>query len=230
MNQESLFAAALEKPIGTERQAFLDEACAGDVRLRQRVEQLLAADVQARGILDRWEAAAAILRAYWLELPLAVEQVFAGRFQLLQKLGEGGMSEVWLADQVEPVQRRVALKVIRPGLCSTRLLARFDQERQALALMAHSNIAKDLDAGVASARPFFVMELIQDPSISQQGDEAGLPPRERLELLLPVCHAEQHAHQKGLIHRALKPSNILVGLYDGKRSRSTILYAVPFQP
>jgi len=215
MNEESLFAAALDKPTETKRREFLNEACAGDIRLRQRVEQLLAAE-DARGILDQREDAPTIFGAYRPELPLAVEQVFAGRFQLLQKLGEGGMGEVWLADQTEPVQRRVALKVIRPGLCSARLLARFEQERQALALMDHPNIAKVLDAGVAGGRPFFVMELIQGVPITQYCDEAGLPPRERLELLLPVCHAVQHAHQKGIIHRDLKPSNILVGLRDGK--------------
>jgi eukaryotic-like serine/threonine-protein kinase len=216
MNEDSLFAAALSKATENRRRAFLDEACAGDVHMRQRVEHLLAADEAARGILDRQAGAATILGAYRPEPPLAVEQVFAGRFQLVQKLGEGGMGEVWLADQSEPVRRRVALKVIRSGLCSDHLLARFDQERQALALMDHANIAKVLDAGVAGGRPFFVMEFIQGVPITEYCDEAGLSNSERLELFLPVCHAVQHAHQKGIIHRDLKPSNILVGLYDGK--------------
>jgi WD40 repeat protein len=226
MNEESLFAAALDKPIAAERWAFLDEACAGDVRLRQRVEQLLAAHERARGILDLGEDAATILGAYRPEPPLAAEQVFSGRFQLRQKLGEGSMGEVWLADQAEPVRRQVALKVIRRGLCSDRLLARFGQEQQALALMDHSNIAKVLDAGVAGGRPFFVMELIQGVPITKYCDEAELPPRERLELFLPVCHAVQHAHQKGIIHRDLKPSNILVGLYDGKPVPKVIDFGV----
>jgi WD40 repeat protein len=215
MDEESLFAAALDKPTVAERRAFLDAACAGDVRLRQRVEQLLAAE-HANGILDRGQSAAALMGACRPESSLAAEQVFAGRFRLRRKLGEGSMGEVWLADQAEPVRRQVALKVIRPGLCSDRLLARFGQERQALALMEHANIAKVLDAGVAGGRPFFMMELIQGVPITEYCDKAGLPPRERLELFLTVCQAVQHAHQKGVIHRDLKPSNILVGLCDGR--------------
>jgi tetratricopeptide (TPR) repeat protein len=225
MNEESLFAAALDIPTEAERRAFLDEACAGDVRLRQRVNQLLAAG-DACGILDRGQDAATLLGACQPETPLAADQVFAGRFQLRKKLGEGGMGEVWVADQTEPVRRRVALKVIRCGLCSDILLTRFGQERQALALMDHSNIAKVLDAGVAGGRPFFVMELIPGAPITQYCDEAGLPPRERLELFLPVCHAVQHAHRKGIIHRDLKPSNILVGLYDGKPVPKVIDFGV----
>jgi non-specific serine/threonine protein kinase/serine/threonine-protein kinase len=225
MNEEWLFTAARDKPTATERRAFLDEACGGDIRLRQRVELLLAADEHPGGVLDRGEAAA-IFDAYPLAPPLADEQAFAGRFQLCHKLGEGGMGEVWVADQHEPVQRRVALKVIRPSLGSSHLLARFGQERQALALMDHPNIAKVLDAGVADGRPYFVMELIQGVPITRYCDEAGLSPRERLELFLPVCHAVQHAHQKGIIHRDLKPSNILVGLYDGKPVPKVIDFGV----
>jgi WD40 repeat protein len=227
MNEESLFAAALDIPNAAERRAFLDEACAGDSRLRQRVERLLLADEQARGILDRGQDAATILGAHRPEPALVAEQDFAGRFHLRQKLGEGSMGEVWLADQAEPVRRRVALKVIRFGLSSDRLLARFGQERQALALMDHANIAKVLDAGVApDGRPFFVMELIKGVPITRYCDEAGLSPRERLELFLPICHAVQHAHQKGIIHRDLKPSNILVGLYDGKPVPKVIDFGV----
>src|SRR5262245_44478272 len=128
MNEEALFDAALDKPTTADRRAFLDEACAGDPRLRQRVEQLLAADEDPCGILDRGQNAAALLGAYRPELPLAPEQVFAGHFHLRRKLGEGGMGEVWIADQLEPVRRRVALKVIRRGICSELMLARFDQE------------------------------------------------------------------------------------------------------
>ena len=144
------------------------------------------------------------------------ERVFAGRFKLRQKLGEGGMGEVWVADQAAPVQRRVAVKVVRPGLDSERMLARFDQERQALALMDHPNIAKVLDAGEADGRPYFVMELIKGVPITEYCDRARLSPRERLALFVPVCEAVQHAHQKGVVHRDLKPSNILVALYDGR--------------
>jgi tetratricopeptide (TPR) repeat protein/tRNA A-37 threonylcarbamoyl transferase component Bud32 len=239
MNEEALFAAALEKPTLAERLAFLEEACGGDVAMRQRVDRLLAAHEQAVGILDLSghamrarqlqlaadEQAAGILDHGPEGAPLQttpgmasppINGVFAGRFKLRQKLGEGGMGEVWVADQTEPVQRRVALKVVRPGLDSTRMLARFDQERQALALMEHPNIAKVLDAGVAEGRPYFVMELIKGVPITQYCDEAKLSPKERLALFVPVCQAVQHAHQKGVIHRDIKPSNILVALYDGK--------------
>jgi WD40 repeat protein len=225
MNEELLFAAALDKPTEAERRAFLDQACAGDVVLRKRVERLLAAE-DACGILDRGQSAAALMGAYRPEAPLAADQVFADRFRLRRKLGEGSMGEVWLAEQTEPVQRRVALKVIQHALCSDRLLARFAQERQALALMDHANIAKVLDAGVAGGRPFFVMELIQGVPITEYCDRVGLSPRERLELFLPVCQAVQHAHQKGIIHRDLKPTNILVGLYDGKPVPKVIDFGV----
>ena len=140
--------------------------------------------------------------------------IFAERFKLREKLGEGGMGIVWVADQIAPVQRRVALKVIKSADDSRRLLARFEQERQALAVMDHPNIAKVLDAGVSDdGRPYFVMELIKGVPITKYCDEAKLTPKERLELFVPVCQAVQHAHQKGIIHRDLKPSNILVGLY-----------------
>ncbi len=149
-------------------------------------------------------------------LRLTAGGVFADRYKLREKLGEGGMGTVWVADQTEPVQRRVALKLIKADLPSERLLGRFDQERQALALMDHPNIAKVLDAGVADGMPYFVMELVKGVPFTKYCDEARLTPRERLELFIPVCHAVQHAHQKGVIHRDLKPSNVLVALYDGK--------------
>jgi serine/threonine protein kinase len=226
MNEESLFAAALQKASATERRAFLDEACAGDSRLRRRLERLLAADAETRGVLDDGRDAAAVLGAYKPQPPLAAEQLFAGRFKLLRKLGEGGMGEVWLADQTEPVRRRVALKVIRPALGSDRLLARFEAERQALALMDHPNIGKVLDAGVADGRPFFVMELIEGVPITSYCDQARLPLRERLGLFVPVCQAVQHAHTKGVIHRDLKPPNILVTHYDGRPVPKVIDFGV----
>jgi serine/threonine protein kinase len=216
MSDESIFAAALSKAPGVERRAFLDGACAGDHDLRQRIERLLEADRQAGGILERGADAGptdALGEGGPVLLP---ERVFAARFKLRQKLGEGGMGEVWVADQAEPVQRRVAIKVVRPGLDSERMLARFDQERQALALMDHPNIAKVLDAGEVDGRPYFVMELIKGTPITDYCDRAKLSPRERLALFVPVCEAVQHAHQKGVVHRDLKPSNILVALYDGR--------------
>ena len=134
-----------------------------------------------------------------------------GPYKLLQPIGEGGMGTVWMAEQTRPVKRLVALKVIKAGMDSRQVLARFEAERQALALMDHPNIAKVFDAGTTdSGRPYFVMELVKGIPITQFCDEHRLTPRERLELVIPVCQAVQHAHQKGLIHRDLKPSNVLV--------------------
>ncbi len=216
MSDESIFAAALDKAPGAERRAFLDEACGDDSALRLRIERLLEADDQTAGILERGPDAGSIEAPGSDDPQLLPERVFAGRFKLRQKLGEGGMGEVWVADQGAPVQRRVAVKVIRPGLDSERMLARFEQERQALVLMDHPNIAKVLDAGEADGRPYFVMELIKGVPITDYCDRARLSPRERLALFVPVCEAVQHAHQKGVVHRDLKPSNILVALYDGR--------------
>jgi eukaryotic-like serine/threonine-protein kinase len=245
MKEESLFEAALKKPSTAERHAFLEEACAGDGALRRRLERLLAAAEHTRGILE-YSPGPDAADSWQPQPPLAADCVFAGRYELRQRLGAGGMGEVWVADQIQPVRRRVALKVVRTGLGSARTLARFDQERQALALMDHPNIAKVFDAGIdagpldhqlevtrhesdgpiprndagfqsaRAARPYVVMELIEGESITDYCDRAKLSPRKRLELFIPVCQAVQHAHQKGIIHRDLKPSNILVGLYDGK--------------
>jgi serine/threonine protein kinase/tetratricopeptide (TPR) repeat protein len=223
MTVETLFALALEKPAGAEREAFLEAACGGDAELRERIDHLLRADDHPSGILDNTPAVPTVTS---LPDALTRDRVFAGRFKLREKLGEGGMGEVWVADQTEPVQRRVALKVVRPGHDSDRLVARFEQERQALALMDHPNIARVLDAGVAEGRPYFVMELIKGEPITTYCDAAKLSPRERLELFLPVCHAVQHAHQKGIIHRDLKPSNIMIGLYDGKPVPKVIDFGV----
>ena len=141
--------------------------------------------------------------------------VIAGRYKLLEKIGEGGMGTVWLAQQTQPVRRDVALKLIKPGMDSRQILARFDAERQALAIMDHPNIARVLDAGQTdSGRPFFVMELVNGTAITTYCDERRLTPRQRLELFVPVCQAIQQAHQKGVIHRDIKPSNILVALFD----------------
>src|SRR5262249_17314332 len=157
---------------------------------RQRLERLLAADDRTEGILDRPVDAA--LSPAPQPPPLACRQDFAGRFHPLARIGEGGLGEVWSADQPEPVRRRAALKVIRPGVASAQLLARFEQERQALALMNHPHIATVLDAGVDGGRPFFVMALIDGPALTTYCDAAKLTVRERLELFLPVCSAVQH--------------------------------------
>jgi serine/threonine-protein kinase len=222
MNEESLFheAAGLADP--TERAAFLDRACAGQPELRAAVEALLAAHAAPGPFLDRPAApgATAGLPAGQPAPPVAGGPALGSRvgpYKLLQKLGEGGMGTVWLAEQHQPVQRRVALKLIKPGLDSAQVLARFEQERQALALMDHPHIAKVLDAGsTPDGRPYFVMELVKGLPITKYCDQEQLTPRERLELFAPVCQAVQHAHQKGIIHRDLKPRNVLVGLYDGQ--------------
>src|SRR5262249_36026741 len=150
-----------------------------------------------------------------------------GSYKLLQQIGEGGMGVVYMAEQEQPVRRKVALKIIKPGMDSAQVIARFEAERQALALMDHHNIARVLDAGTTEGgRPYFVMELVHGVPITKYCDENKLTPRQRLELFVPVCQAVQHAHQKGVIHRDLKPSNILVTLYDGKPVPKVIDFGV----
>jgi tetratricopeptide (TPR) repeat protein len=216
MTEESLFEAALAKADPAERLAFLKEACGGDAILLERVQALLAAHAQGAGVLDR--GAPHPQPATSAEPPgLEVGAVIAGRYKVLESLGEGGMGSVYVAEQTEPVCRKVALKLVKAGLESRRVLARFEAERQALALMDHPNIAKVLDGGLTeSGRPYFVMEYIKGVPLTDYCDRARLSVRQRLELFVPVCQAVQHAHQKGIIHRDLKPSNILVALYDGK--------------
>lgn len=153
--------------------------------------------------------------------------LIADRYQLLEKIGEGGMGEVWVAQQMQPVKRRVAVKLIRPGMGSKAFLARFEQERQALAMMNHPNIAKVLDAGVAAnGAPYLVMEYVGGESLTKYCDSAKMSPIDRLELFVPICQAVQHAHQKGIVHRDLKPANILVSLVDGKPVPKVIDFGV----
>jgi serine/threonine protein kinase/DNA-binding SARP family transcriptional activator len=224
---KDLFGAAIEIPDAAERQAFVERECAGDAELRQQLERLLAAHQSPHPALEPLGEA---VNRTDMHVPdardLPLGSTFAGRFKVREKLGEGGMGTVYVADQTEPVARRVALKVIRADVSSAKLLARFEQERQALALMDHPNIAKVLDAGVTGGTPYFVMELIKGVPITRYCDEAKLTPRQRLELFIPVCQAVQHAHQKGIIHRDLKPSNILIGLYDGKAVPKVIDFGV----
>src|SRR5262249_29745119 len=212
------FHAALERTSVDERAAFLDAACGTDAALRARVGALLRAHEHAGDfLLERSKTADAgppTEERSGTELPGVV---LAGRYKLLELIGEGGMGTVWMAQQTEPVQRLVAVKLIKPGMDSRAVLARFEAERQALALMDHPNIAKVHDAGATpDGRPFFVMELVKGVPITKYCDEHRLTPTERLELFVPVCQAIQHAHQKGIIHRDIKPSNVLVASYDGK--------------
>jgi serine/threonine protein kinase/tetratricopeptide (TPR) repeat protein len=203
----ALFAKALELP-ASERAAFLDRACGDDLNLRQWVEDLLRAHDTAGDFLQN--PAADAVRSE--EAPIGEQPGdFIGHYKLLQKIGEGGCGVVYMAEQAEPVRRLVALKVIRPGMDTRSVIARFEAERQALALMDHPNIAKVFDAGATkSGRPFFVMELVKGVKITDYCDQESLTTAERLDLFVQVCQAIQHAHQKGIIHRDIKPSNILV--------------------
>jgi WD40 repeat protein/serine/threonine protein kinase len=214
MGERAIFIAALEKDDPAERAAFLDQACADDRLLRQRIERLLKAHEPADSFLEHRPPC---LGGTVDEQPLTEQPgTVIGPYKLLQQIGEGGMGVVYMAEQQQPIRRRVALKIIKPGMDSKQVIARFEAERQALALMDHQNIAKVFDAGTTeNGRPYFVMELVHGVPITQYCDDHHLTPRARLELFLPVCHAIQHAHQKGIIHRDLKPSNVLVCLYDG---------------
>ena len=173
---------------------------------------------------DEWDAGLAA--AFAADDDLRAGAVLADRYQLVERIGSGGMGTVWLARQTEPVQRSVAVKVINAGMDSRAVLARFEAERQALAVMDHPNIAKVFDAGVHGARPFFVMELVRGAPVTEFCDARKLTPRERLELFVPVCQAIHHAHQKGIIHRDIKPSNVLVALYDDKPVPKVIDFGV----
>jgi tetratricopeptide (TPR) repeat protein len=215
-SEQSLFLDALALPAPADRAAFLDEACRDNPGLRAEVEALLAAHDRLGGgrpLPTGQEPAGHRPGAGGDE----AGAILSGRYKLLELLGEGGMGAVWMAQQTEPVRRLVAVKVVKAGMDSKQVLARFEAERQALALMDHPNIAKVLDAGTTAAgRPYFVMELVKGVRITRYCDERRLTPRQRLELFVPVCQAVQHAHQKGVIHRDIKPSNVLVAQYDGR--------------
>jgi serine/threonine protein kinase len=227
MTERTVFLAALDIADPAERMAYLDRACASDTALRQQVETLLAAHDREGDFLDV-PAIEQVAPGDRTPQPLSdaggptihqslSEMVGAiiGPYKLVEPIGEGGMGTVWMAQQTEPVKRLVALKLIKAGMDSKQVIARFDAERQALALMDHPNIAKVLDGGTTSSgRPYFVMDLVKGVPITTYCDEHRLTPRQRLELFIPVCQAVQHAHQKGIIHRDLKPSNVLIALYD----------------
>jgi serine/threonine protein kinase/tetratricopeptide (TPR) repeat protein len=227
MSERSIFMEALEFDDPREREAYILRACGGDERLRARVEALLRRHQSDDSLaLDRM---AAVEVAVTADLPTAAEHpgTVLGPYKLLQEIGEGGMGTVYMAEQTRPVKRLVALKVIKAGMDSRQVLARFEAERQALALMDHPHIAKVLDAGATDdGRPYFIMELVKGVPITQFCDERRLTPCERLELFVPVCQAVQHAHQKGIIHRDLKPSNVLIALYDGRPVPKVIDFGV----
>jgi tetratricopeptide (TPR) repeat protein/serine/threonine protein kinase/WD40 repeat protein len=224
VNEQTLFAEALERTDPGERAAFLDQACHGDPTLRARIERLLTQHEHAGDFLQSPPQA---LRPTVDESTSERPGTVIGPYKLIEPIGEGGMGTVWMAQQTEPVKRLVALKLIKAGMDSRQVIARFEAERQALALMDHPNIAKVLDGGTTgTGRPYFVMDLVKGVPITRYCDEHQLTPRQRLELFVPVCQAVQHAHQKGIIHRDLKPSNVLVAPYDGKPVPKVIDFGV----
>ena len=238
-SSRTIFLDALERAAPEARKQFVDSACGHDARVRSEVQRLLDAHGDLGGFMA--QPAARLSEAVFNP---EYEQVGAmvGRYRLLEKIGEGGMGVVYVAEQTEPVRRRVALKLIKPGIDTRQVIARFEAERQALAMMDHPNIAKVLDAGTtgekgvrnlfperpeggfaekvpdtfSGGRPYFVMELVRGLPITDYCDRARIDPRGRLELFATICQAVQHAHQKGIIHRDIKPSNVMVTLCDGQ--------------
>ncbi|HJZ57093.1 MAG TPA: serine/threonine-protein kinase [Gemmataceae bacterium] len=212
---KSVFGRAAEIASPAERAAYLKEACAGHPAVRAEVETLLKALGNAGSFMSHPAAPAGETQSYVSPISEG-EGTVIGPYTLREQIGEGGFGLVFVAEQQQPVRRKVALKVIKPGMDTRQVVARFEAERQALALMDHPNIAKVLDAGTTdTGRPYFVMELVRGVPITEYCDANNLSPKDRLELFVQVCHAVQHAHQKGVIHRDLKPSNVLVASHDG---------------
>lgn len=231
--EKTVFLSALEYPSGTARQVYLESACDGDIGLRKAVDELLAAHDLPHNMLDDGfavqpefhEHLKQVANAWDLTTP-GIEGFngqsgsdrtgeVIGNYRLMEKIGEGGFGQVYVADQLQPIRRRVALKLLKPGMDFREVIARFEAERQALAIMDHPNIAQVFDAGTTpSGQPFFVMELVRGVPITAFCQQRRLTLQQRLQLFMNVCLAVQHAHQKGLIHRDLKPSNVLVALHD----------------
>ncbi len=232
---KQVFLEAVDKSDRTERDAWLRSECREDESLRRQVEALLRRhdnvgnfleppDIKSSGTPD---PEAETFPRNHSSTPNDAVGSHIGPYHLLVQLGEGGMGTVYLAEQEHPIKRRVALKVIKAGMDSAQVIARFEQERQALAVMDHPHIARVLDAGMTDAgRPYFVMELVEGVPVTTYCDQERLTPRERLELFIPVCQAVQHAHQKGVIHRDLKPSNVLIALYDAQPVPKVIDFGV----
>jgi len=205
----SIFDAALKLSAPVERAAFLDRACGGDANLRAAVESLLKHHKDDHFMV---KPGGTVRLSPVTEKPGDM----IGRYKLMEQIGEGGFGVVYVAEQREPVRRMVALKISKLGMDTRQVVARFEAERQALAMMDHPNIAKVLDGGATdSGRPYFVMELVRGIKVTEYCDLKHLTTRQRLDLFMQICRAVQHAHQKGVIHRDLKPSNILVTLHDG---------------
>ncbi|WP_052640135.1 serine/threonine-protein kinase [Zavarzinella formosa] len=240
MREREIFTEALNRPGQAERSGYLEEACGGDPALRSRIEKLLSlhdsdspllglkpTDI-LRGLTEPTnQTKTASNRAALSDVEAKSGTVIDHRYKLIEKIGEGGVGEVWVAGQTMPMQRRVALKLIRAGMDSRMVMARFEQERQVLSLMDHPNIANALDGGITSAgQPYLVMELVNGLPLMKFCEEAKLSPRARLDLFVLICHAVQHAHQKGIIHRDLKPANILVSWVDGRPAPKIIDFGI----
>src|ERR1700677_5123853 len=235
--EQEIFNGALQLPANL-RANYLEGACNSDLALRRRVEVLLRAhedagafmDLPPRAPLPRGAEIPSPPAPGTIRISLPASEKIGekiGRYKLLQQIGEGGCGVVYMAEQEEPVRRRVALKVIKLGMDTKQVIARFEAERQALALMDHPNIAKVLEAGATeTGRPYFVMELVKGIKITDYCDENNLSTVVRLELFVLVCQAIQHAHQKGIIHRDIKPSNILVADHDGVRVPKIIDFGI----
>jgi len=216
MKEREIFVEALQRSMPAERAAFLAASCGDDQTLRHAVERLLAAHAkEGRFLLDSPPPGLGDTRC---QSPIAEQPgTQVGRYRLLQWIGEGGFGAVYMAEQEEPVRRKVALKIIKLGMDTKQVIARFEAERQALAMMDHPHIAKVLDAGsTETGRPYFVMELVRGDPITEYCDGNRLTTKERLKLVVDVCHAVQHAHQKGIIHRDIKPTNVMVTAIDNK--------------
>jgi serine/threonine protein kinase len=224
-DNEAIFHAARAISDPDRRREYVREACGGDEARIADIEALLAAADGPDSLLDQPAAGPPVAS---IERPTTESSgTVIGPYKLLQQIGQGGMATVWMAQQTEPVKRLVAVKLIKAGMDSKLVIARFEAERQALALMDHANIARVLDGGTTGAgRPYFVMDLVKGVPITRYCDEHHLTPRQRLELFIPVCQAVQHAHQKGIIHRDLKPSNVLVAVNDGKPVPKVIDFGV----
>jgi WD40 repeat protein/serine/threonine protein kinase len=222
---KSIFAEALDRTDSQERAEYLDGVCGSDKALREEVESLLTSYERVDGFLPSPDLDAGVT----MDSPCTLEGPGAviGRYKLLEKIGEGGMAVVYMAEQREPVCRKVALKVIKIGMDTRQVIGRFEAERQALALMDHPSIAKVFDGGATqTGRPYFVMELVKGVSITECCDRNNLGTKERLRLFIQICHAVQHAHQKGIIHRDIKPSNVMVTLCDDKAVPKVIDFGI----